>query len=149
MDAQIEPREPCSLDEIEALIAEAPQVEMPRDDIFVPGFYLRRIYMSAGTVLTSKRHITRHPFIVTKGKCLVRDEAGELVMEITAPYVGITEPGTRRALYILEDTVWTTIHPILPEEHERLDLIEQRIIEPNDNPLLEPETIKLLEGTFR
>jgi hypothetical protein len=52
---------------------------------------------------------------------------------VEAPYFGITEPGTRRVLVMLEDTVWTTFHATEltdPEEIAKAILVEY------ENPLL-------------
>jgi hypothetical protein len=47
---------------------------------------------------------------------------------IEAPFTGITKPGTRRVLLIVEDTIWTTFHPT---QETDLAKIEADIIEPH------------------
>jgi hypothetical protein len=102
-------------------------VEMPVAHTRTPGLYVRTISMPAGTVLTSKIHRTEHPFVVHAGTAEVFiDGVGAQV--ISAPYVGVTKPGTRRVLRILEDCVWSTFHPC--SDDETLEDIEARIIEP-------------------
>lgn len=76
---------------------------------FCPGIYARTIFMPAGTLCTSKIHKTRHFFVVTQGSCTVVDSHGDRKV-IAAPYLGITEPGTKRVLLIHEDCIWTTFH---------------------------------------
>lgn len=76
---------------------------------FCPGVYARTIFMHSGAVLTSKIHKTQHFFLVSKGCCTVVDSHGNTT-EIVAPYMGVTMPGTKRALRIHEDTIWTTFH---------------------------------------
>ena len=93
---------------------------------FTPGLYCREIYMPKGAVLTSKVHKTEHVFIVSQGIVSVTGEEGNVILE--APYTGITMPGTKRALYIIEDTVWTTMHPTNLTD---VDEIEKEIICPN------------------
>lgn len=87
---------------------------------FTPGLYTRQVLMPKGTLLTTKIHKTEHPFVVTQGVCTVWNDG---VMEtIVAPHFGVTKPGTRRAIYIHEDTVWTTFHATdktTPEEVEK------------------------------
>ena len=56
---------------------------------------------------------------------------------LQAPYIGVTQPGTRRVLYIWEDSIWATSHP--NPDNENLEQIEERIIEKHDNPLLSEE----------
>lgn len=76
---------------------------------FCPGIYARSIFMPAGTLFTSKIHKTRHFFVVTQGSCTVVDSFGNRKL-IAAPYLGVTEPGTKRVLLIHEDCIWTTFH---------------------------------------
>lgn len=122
------------LDQVElAILRRTVPVELPVEHRFTPGLYLRTIFMPAGTLLTSKIHRTAHPFVVHRGRALVFIE-GVGVEEIAAPYLGVTLPGTRRLLYIVEDCEWTTFHPITEDEHERVDAIEDRIIERRELP---------------
>ena len=110
--------------EIETMLASMPQVELPVKHRFTPGLYAREIFMPAGTVLTSKIHITEHMFVVSQGSALVwTEEQG--VMTVKAPHTGVTPAGTRRVLYILEDTIWTTFHPTTETDVAK---IEQDII---------------------
>ncbi len=76
---------------------------------FVDGVYVREFFAAAGSVLTGVTHKTRHPFVLSKGICDVVDEYGD-VTRYFAPFTGITEPGTRRVLFVLEDIIWTTFH---------------------------------------
>ena len=125
------------IDEIEGLMAQCETVEFPLKHTFIDGFYIREIFMPAGSMLTSKIHKTEHPYYVSKGKINVIID-GE-VKHIEAPYWGITKAGTRRLLYAVEDCTWTTFHATdktTPEE------VEEEIIEPHDNPFLSEE-IKL------
>lgn len=110
----------------EAMRASPHQVDCPLVHRFVPGMYIREIFMPRGTRLTSKVHRTRHPFVITKGRVSVWTER-EGMQHFTAPYFGITEPGTRRVLEIHEDTVWITFHPTHLTD---LQEIEDKIIMP-------------------
>lgn len=107
-------------------------VDMPLVHRFVPGMYIREIFMPAGIWVTSKIHNTEHPYVVTKGRVSVYSPEGG-VQHIEAPYVGITQPGTRRVLFIHEDTTWLTFHPLVGDEGANgeadLPRIEERIIE--------------------
>jgi hypothetical protein len=69
----------------------------------------REITMPAGILLTSYIHLHEHPFNISKGVVAVwNNETGWEVLR--APCLGVTMPGTRRLLYIIEETVWTTCH---------------------------------------
>ena len=118
-------------------------------------------FMPAGSLITSKIHKTEHPYIVSYGKVAVSIDSEDWY-EITAPYTGITKPGTRRVLYILEDCIWTTFHRIddMKSEYNELSKeekenivkeIEDKILEPHVNYLtgtdIKVEYLKVLEET--
>lgn len=143
------------IDQLEAaLFNEGNPVDMPVQDLFVPGMYIRTIYMHKGeegveNIVTSLVHNTEHPFFVMAGKVAVfSDNDGEQIIE--APYFGITKPGTRRVLRIIEDTVWITCHPteVQPEDdteegiQEAVLKVKEQIIEPHINKLLGSEVFR-------
>lgn len=116
-----------AVDVLEARLRELPQAEMPVRHAFTPGFYVRQIFIPAGTLLTSKIHRTRHPFVITRGDISVwTKQAG--VQRFSAPHTGITEPGTRRVLFAHAATVWTTFHAT---ELTDLEAIEAELILPH------------------
>ena len=92
------------------------------------GCYIREITMPKGMLLTSKMHNKKHPYFVLSGDVSVMTENGNIV-RIKAPYHGMTEPGTKRLVFINEETVWVTVH-----KTDKTDLkeIEEEIIVPNE-----------------
>ena len=142
MEAAIEPvqeeqplQKVTKLDVLEEEIFKHPQVHCPLVHRFTPGLYIREIFMPAGSLITSARHLTCHPFVVSKGDVSVYVEGVE-VDRYKAPYTGITHPGTRRLLYIHEDTVWTTFHVTDKTDPDEI-VMEIADVEPN--PLLTKE----------
>jgi hypothetical protein len=153
------------LDRLEsAILDQMSPVEMPVKHTFTPWLYSREIFMPgpqpgrSGTYLTSKNHATEHQFVVLSGVAIVRIPGQEPV-RLTAGYVGVTHPGTRRALYIEEDCRWITFHPLFPEEEamrqagatdeELVAAIESRIIsrrERADGRDVHREYLAALEG---
>ena len=119
------------LDRLEREMVKYPWVVMPVTHRFTPGLYIREIFMPAGTILTSKIHKTEHPFVISAGCLDVLMEDGVWV-HMRAPHTGITKPGTRRVLRIIEDTIWTTFHPTDETDVEK---IEAAIIEKHDEHL--------------
>lgn len=118
------------MDSLQRKIMEMPQVDCPLSHRFTDNQYIREIFMPKGAFVISKIHNTEHPYFVMKGKVSVFTEnEGEVIIE--APFYGITEPGTRRTLYVHEDTVWATYHP-LDFVGETIEEIENRIIEKRD-----------------
>lgn len=84
--------------------------DLPLKHTFTPGLYTREIFIPARTILTSRIHMTEHPFVISKGDISVwTKETGTVRMK--APHSGVTRPGTRRLLFAHDDTIWTTFHP--------------------------------------
>lgn len=100
------------IDQLEADIAALPeemQARFPLNHVFTPGIYVRECFLPKGTLLTSRIHLTEHPFIISAGIVSVWDAVNGVVT-LRAPYTGVTQPGTRRILFAHEDTIWSTIH---------------------------------------
>jgi hypothetical protein len=138
------------IDELEAtLIQEVDSlIEAPLIHRFADGMYIREIYMPAGSLWTSKIHKTEHPYVVSLGKAAVSIDAKGWD-EIEAPCTGITKPGTRRVLYIIEDCIWTTFHRIdgMKSEFNYLNKDEiNKIVEEIEDKILEPH-INYITGT--
>ena len=124
------------INELEAAMLEnLPVVDCPLVHRFTEGMYIREIFMPQGTLITSKVHLTNHPFTISKGKVKVSIDGGEWA-EYEAPYTGITKAGTRRILFIVEDCVWSTYHLNI-DNCEDVDTLVERLVEKHDNPLLE------------
>jgi len=122
-----------SIDELERVMLDNfDVVECPVKHYFTEGNYVRETTMPVGALITSRIHKTQHTFFVMKGKANVWIDGVKQLIE--APYIGITEPNTRRVLEILEECTWATSHP--NPKNENLEQIEERIMEKYDNPLL-------------
>ncbi len=122
-----------SIDELEAAMLDNFEVvDCPVVNRFTDGMYVRETTMPTGSLITSKIHKTQHTYFVMKGKAIVWVDGVEQLIE--APFIGITEPNTRRVLYIIEKCTWATSHP--NPNNETLEQIEERIIEKHDNPLI-------------
>ena len=120
----------------EQIVSLGDPVSLPLRHIFTKGLYAREIFIPAGSLLTSQEHKTQHQFIISKGEIRVFTD-DDKVITLRAPYIGITEPGTRRALHAVTDTVWTTFHPT---DKTEVDEIENEILGEHDNPLVDDET---------
>ncbi len=89
------------------------------EEAVTPGIYTRELTMTAGSLVFSKIHIQTHPFAILKGKVSVYD--GESIQVIEAPFKSITKAGTKRVLYVHEDTVWITFHPVATDDLSKID----------------------------
>jgi len=116
------------LDDLEVSLAHLPRVDLPVTHRFTDGMYIREIQIPAGTMLTSMVHKTQHPFVISQGSVKVTsDNEGSVIYE--APFTGITEPNTRRALHALTDVIWTTFHVTNETDVAK---IGEEILEPKD-----------------
>lgn len=97
--------------------------ETPVKHYFTEGAYAREMLIPAGTLIIGKIHKHAHLNFITKGKVAVVTEFGREV--ITAPTTMISQPGTKRVVYALEDTLWTTVH--VTDETD-LEKIEDHVI---------------------
>jgi hypothetical protein len=105
--------------EMESVMREEPQVECHLEHVFAPGLYARQIQMPAGALVVGKIHKHSHVNTISKGRCLVATEFG--YEELVAPHTFVSKPGTKRAVLVLEDTVWTTYHPTEETDLERVE----------------------------
>lgn len=97
------------LDAVQAEMENFPRVDCPLEHVFTPGLYSRKITVPAGTRLVTHTHLTRHQFVMTKGRGRMwTPEAGWA--EIQAPIIGVTEVGTRRAFEAYDEIEWVTFH---------------------------------------
>ena len=128
------------MDAIEAYMqATYPPVKCEINHTFTKGdgktgqIYSRTILMKSGSVVTSKIHKFEHPFFVMSGYMIWYnenpDEPGAI--HIKAPYMGVTQPGTRRLIFIVQDVLMTACYATdLTDVAE----IERTIIHPHFVP---------------
>lgn len=102
---------------------------------FAPGQYAREFRCPAHpwgderqALCIGKLHRHAHVSVVSKGRCTVYTEDG--LVEIEAPFTFVATPGTKRAVLIHEDLVWTTFHSN-PTDTRDLSAIEALVIAPS------------------
>jgi len=131
----IDTLEKLMLDNLEPAIEELQHVH-------TNGLYGRKWSAKAGTLWVTRKHLVQHQFVILKGALSVWVDGKETYYE--APYNGVTEPGTRRILYLFEDTEWMTFHPN-PDNINEVEMIEL-VTEKHDNSLFSEEDEKLLSA---
>ena len=89
------------------------------EEALTPGIYTRELSMPKGALVFSRIHKETHPFMIVKGRVSVYD--GKRVEVLEAPYKGVTQAGTKRVLYVQEDTIWITFHPTEAEVLEGIN----------------------------
>ena len=87
---------PCALD------------KFPVTHHFAHGTYAREMFLPANHTIIGKIHKHAHINIISKGKVVVYTEGGP--EEKIGPCTFTSLAGTKRAVSVIEDTIWTTIH---------------------------------------
>lgn len=109
--------------EVEAVIGQMSDAKFgddafPLKHSFADGLYIREIFMSKGMLIVSELHKKSYPYFVLEGDLSVITTEG--FVRIKAPYCGITEAGTKRVLYIHDDTHWVTVHATDETDAEKM-----------------------------
>ena len=97
--------------------------EPPLIHYFAPGMYGREMTINAGVTIVGKIHKHAHINIISKGTIRVETEFGSAIYK--APYTFISEPGTKRCVHAITETIWTTVHAV---ESTDLEEIEKEVI---------------------
>jgi len=115
----------AAIKNLENVLLEYPQTEQPLEHFFAKGLYGRKIFNPAGSVIVTALHKEQNLSSILKGTLLVITENGTEILE--APKFFVTNPGTKRVLYAVEDVIFTTVHPN-PLGLRDTDELERRII---------------------
>lgn len=135
--------------EMEKILRTVEPVEMPVTHRFARGpggiyVYAREMFAPKGTIAIGKIHKFENISIISKGEFSVYTEAGE-VLHVVAPHTWVAPPGTQRACYFHEDTIWTNVHVATTTDLSELEAI--LIAKGFDDPgLLEQIELLKLEG---
>lgn len=120
------------IDRVEAALMKFPQLALPTGHGFLQNQYVRQMIAPAGALITSVIHAIENPFFLSKGRCVTWSKE-EGVQVLQAPYCGVTKPGTRRIIYVLEEIVWTNVWAI---KATNVQEAEEQILIKYTNPLL-------------
>jgi quercetin dioxygenase-like cupin family protein len=108
---------------LQAEMAKLPQLELETEHHFADGMYARVVRRPKGAVIVGKVHRREHFYIVTKGAVRVSD--GETWRDYHAGDVIVSQPGTKRAVFALEDSICMTVHRT---NKRNLEKIERELI---------------------
>lgn len=118
---------------LEKTLKEAPQ-SLERSDImlthhFAEGVYVRVMYLQKGTVLTGEIHRFECVTIMPSGHVrTVTTIQTENVVEVYKGFAIFSSPaGSKRAMFALEDTVWSTVHSN-PDNERDIAKLEARLV---------------------
>ncbi len=83
-------------------------MDFPLKHTFTEGIYAREIFLPTHSLVVGKIHKHEHLNFISSGSVLVLTKEG--LKELHAPCTMVSPAGVKRAVFALEDTVWTTIH---------------------------------------
>lgn len=115
------------IEDLTAAMQKCPEkVELEVMHHFGDHTYCRTVLMKAGDIVAGKIHKKEHIVIISAGLAkVVSEEFGS--QDLRAPLIFKSPPGARRALLIIEDMVWTTIHDN-PTNTQDLKILEEMLI---------------------
>ena len=93
--------------------------DLPVVHDFAPGVYVRSLYMPKGIFVIGATHKTDHLNIALTGAANVMIDGD--IEYVQAPFIKRTAPGIKKAFFVLEDMVWSTIHPTDETDLEKLE----------------------------
>ena len=112
--------------------------QFPITHHFAPGVYAREMFLPAGHTIIGKIHKHAHLNIISQGVVVVSTEEGS--KELKAPCTFTSYAGTKRAVFIKDDAIWTTIHVT---EKTDLDEIEDELIAKSFDEIGSDETMNI------
>ena len=110
----------------------------PLKHTIVGGLYIREIFMPKGQLISTGIHKKEHPYFILQGDVSVLTDQG--IKRVKAPYNNITKPGTKRLIYIHEDTTWITVHATEKESVE--EILEDILAKDFNDPELNLEALQ-------
>lgn len=118
--------------------------QIPREEVtfhhFCKGIYCREYFMAAGTVAVGMKHAKESFFLLVSGTARFSTAQGEMVT-VSAPYMAVTQPGSKRVVYAITDATFLTFHPN-PDDSQDMDVLTDRFIIPEALPAPERELIE-------
>ena len=108
------------------------RTELYVEHFFSPGVYARALFIPKDTLLTGKIHKYENLNILAKGSMDVLIDGD--VCKVSAPFIVVSPPGTKRIAHTHEDCVWITIHGT---DLINVDEIEQKFIAQSEADFLE------------
>lgn len=115
------------IERLEGVLLGVPQLKQNLRHTFSPGVYVRELEIPRGAIVIGHLHKTEHVNMLIKGRMSVVVD-GKLV-EVSAPFVVNSLPGTRKIGFAHEDSVWANVHATNETDLEKL---EDALIEKSD-----------------
>lgn len=110
--------------------------ELPLEHFICNKTYTRQITLPKDMLLTGKVHNFDHTSILSKGEVTILTPEG--TTRIKAPATWMSKAGTKRLIYVHEETIWATIHQ---SEHTAVEDLEKEIVHESDLSWINKENL--------
>ena len=104
-------------------IVEIPDI--PIKHSFADQLYIRQMDMKAGQVVVGAIHNHQHIWFLLTGKVIINNN-GEKIEHI-APCYTVSEPGSKRLIYAVEDSIFVNVHKN-PSNTKNIKELEETIV---------------------
>jgi len=125
-DLQIDMRGKVAALQVE--LSNLPQYEPKTTHYFHGGMYCREVFREAGVLVVGAVHKKEHFYLIVSGTVAITTDDG--VKEVTGPYLFLSNPGTKRAVYAMTDALCMTFHAI---EAKTVEEAESELVEDEAN----------------
>ena len=121
-------------------LAKLPQIELTPTHTFVPGIYIRTVTLPKGSTWTGKKHLFDHASFVVGDVTVVAIDGQR---RLTGANFFASPAGTKRAIYVHEETIWRTVHANPTEERDPAKLADLYVVPETMDQILafEPKEI--------
>ena len=113
------------MEDLESAMLERPQVECPIAHHFMPGIYVREMFVPAGSLILGHEHKHHHGCLLLKGTIRQFTVDGEPVKELSAPLIFTAPPG-RKLGFAVTDVIFCNL--FATEETDPAKIEEQVVI---------------------
>lgn len=104
-------------------IVEIPDI--PIKHSFADQVYIRQMDMKQGQLVIGAIHNHQHAWFLMKGRVLINNNGEEV--EHVAPCYTVSEPGSKRFIYALEDSIFVNVHKN-PSNTKDIEKLEKEIV---------------------
>ena len=105
--------------DVEKQLLEFKQAECPVTHRFGPNLYIREVFLPADTWVIGHHHNYADMNIMLKGKLRIYNNDGTTSI-LEAPITKVFPPG-RKAVYVIEDTIWQNVYSTSEQDIEILE----------------------------
>tara|TARA_Y100000592_G_C5437228_1_gene301390 strand:+ start:1015 stop:1458 length:444 start_codon:yes stop_codon:yes gene_type:complete len=99
--------------------------EIPITHKFADQLYIRQMDMKAGQIVVGAIHNHLHVWFLMTGRVLINNNGKKV--EHIAPCYTVSEPGSRRVIYAVEDSIFINVHKN-PSNTKDIKELEKEIV---------------------